>query len=707
MTINPLQTIMAPNSIAIVGASNNLGKMGSMQLLNILCNNFPGNIFPVHPNEKSVLGYTAYRSIKELPETPELAIIVVPSRLIPDMMTDFGEIGTRHVIIMSAGFKETGQEGLMSEKRLLEICKTFDIRFVGPNCMGVLNTHHPFNCTVSPFTGKPGKISMISQSGTYVAQTHLYLKKRGIALGKAISIGNSSNIGLTDCLEYLGEDDDTKAIGIYIESISDGDKFLEIAKKITPVKPIVVQYVGGTKSGALSGLSHTGAMAGPDYIYNGLFEQAGIIRVGTIEEVYCVSHALANQPLPKGNRIGILTNSGGPATAMATTLDMYGIEIPELSSPVRKKIETHIPPHGASRNPVDLTFGSGKSALNEDLPEIMLGSDEIDGLLLHGISDTGWFDTVYPALKPFTKGTLESLRERSARNVDKLLEMPARFSKPVVLSSFFRQEDHAGKKCMENGIPLFNGPEKAAKTMAMLCKYSRIKNRSVNGSVPIPEIPVKAKEVIASVNGPMDEFSAKEVLRAYGIPTCREELVHSPDDAVKAARDIGFPVALKGCSPDIQHKTEAGIVHLGLQNEKEVADAYEDINNKVGKMPVLVSEMVKGSREVIAGMTRLDGFPPAILFGLGGIFTEALKDNAVRLAPFDQTEAIRQIESIKSANILEAFRGMAPVDKGALADLLIRLGHLSIHFPKIREIDMNPIFIVKGKPVVVDALFVL
>jgi acetyltransferase len=696
---------MAPESVAFLGASNSLGKMGTSQLLNVLFNDFPGRVLPVHPREKEVLGLKAYPSIPELPEAPDLAILVVPSKLIISLMAELGELGTRHAIIMSAGFKETGEEGRALEKRLLEVCETYDMRFLGPNCMGVLNTHHPFNCTVSPFTGKPGALGLISQSGTYVAQTHQHLKKRGISLGKAISAGNSTSIGLEDCLEYLGGDEDTKAIALYIEAIERGDRFLELARDIARRKPIVAQYVGGTESGARSGRSHTGAMAGPDHVYDGLFEQSGVIRVETVEELYYAGHALANQPFPKHGRIGILTNSGGPATAMAMTLDKHGVEIPEFSPSLRRKIDPVIPPHGSSRNPVDVTLNRDRSTVSETLPTILMESDEIDGLLIHGAMDTGWMKNVYPSMRLATDMSLEAMVEGAKAPVDRLIGMPSKYGKPIVVSSFFQREDHASNACMDAGIPVLDGPEKAARAMAMLCEYSEIRKRATSQAPPLPERPPEAERIVAGKH-PMDEFSAKAVLRAYGIGTCREILVDSAAEAGRAASQIGYPVAVKGCSPEFQHKTEAGIVYLDVEDEEGVKNACQEIERAVGRIPVLICEMVRGSREVIAGMTRLEGFPPAILFGLGGIYAEVLQDSAVRLAPFGRLEALRQIDSIKAAALLGAVRGMPPVDKEALADLLVSLGLLSLHFPEIAEIDLNPIVIVAGRPVVVDALFV-
>jgi acetyltransferase len=332
-------------------------------------------------------------------------------------------------------------------------------------------------------------------------------------------------------------------------------------------------------------------------------------------------------------------------------------------------------------------------------------SDEIDGLLLHGAMDTGWMKNVYPSVRQATDMSLDAMVEAAKTPVDKLIGMPSKYGKPIVVSSFFQREDHASNACMEAGIPVLDGPEKAARAMAMLCRYGEIRRREPSQPPPLPGRPAEAEKI---VNGgrSLDEFSAKQVLRAYGIPSCREALVDSAAEAVRAASQIGYPVAVKGCSAELQHKTEAGIVHLDVTDEDGVMRAFEAIEGAVGRIPVLVSEMVKGSREVIAGMTRLQGFPPAILFGLGGIFAEVIQDSVVRLAPFDRLEALRQIESLQAVELLGSVRGMVPADKDALADLLVKLGLLSVQFPEIQEIDLNPIVIADGNPVVVDALFI-
>jgi len=401
MRSGAVRKIMNPSSIAIVGASNNLMKMGTIQCLNLINSGFPGDVLPVNPQEESVLGKKAYRSIGELPYAPDLAILVVPSGLVPEMLEDFGSIGTRHAIIITAGFKETGKEGRDLEDKVVEIAKRHRMRFLGPNCLGIINTQLPLNITVMPIQNSDGKLGLASQSGTYVAQTLSYLHRNGIAISKAMSVGNEANIDIVDCLEYLGEDESTKAIALYIEGIRRADRFLEVAREVSRKKPIVAQYVGGTEAGARSGSSHTGAMAGPDYVYEGLFEQAGVIRVDTIEEVYKIGWALASQPPLQGSRIAILTNSGGPGTAIANTLNREGLEVPEFSKGVQKEISHYLAGHASARNPVDLTFHVDMDALTEKIPQILFDADDIDGVVIHGIMDTGFFNDVYPIFGKF------------------------------------------------------------------------------------------------------------------------------------------------------------------------------------------------------------------------------------------------------------------------------------------------------------------
>lgn len=710
MAAGPLNRIMNPSSISMAGASNNMMKMGTIQMLNLIDSGFSGEIMPIHPKEKEVLGKKAYAAISDLPYAPELAILVVPTALVPEMLEDFGKIGTRHAIIITAGFRETGENGGELEKRIIEIAHAHNIRFLGPNCLGIVNTHLPLNVTVAPILGYGGGLSLASQSGTYIAQTVQYLHRNGIVLGKAISVGNEADITITDCLEYLGEDEHTKAIGLYIEGLRDAGRFLDAARKISRHKPIVAQYVGGTEAGARSGSSHTGAMAGPDYIYDGLFEQAGIIRVDTIEEVYKIGWALATQPPLKGPRIAVLTNSGGPGTGIATTCNALGLDVPEFSKGVQERVSGHLQGHASARNPVDLTFHVGMEALTVKIPEILFSADEIDGVIIHGIMDTGFMDLLYPSVSKHMPVSREKFLKYGEANLDELIRMPQTYGKPLMISSFFDEFDHCIRVFHENRVPTFDSPEKAARAMAAFYRHCLIRNRPVEEPAPQTgrAFPVKAQDIVSAHNPKgMDEYAAKQLLRAYGIPTAEEFLAGSHEEALDAARRLGYPVAVKACSSTIAHKTEHGLVFLDVKDDDALLRAFDAIRAFDGSAQVLVAEMLKGRREFMAGVSYFPGFPPCVMFGLGGIFAEAHKDFAIRLAPLSRGDAREMAGSIHARALLGSYRNMEEVDRDALAELLVRLGDIALDFPAIKEIDLNPIIIVNGTPKVADALMII
>jgi len=468
----------------------------------------------------------------------------------------------------------------------------------------------------------------------------------------------------------------------------------------------VAQYVGGTEAGARSGASHTGALAGPDWVYDGLLAQAGVLRVSTVEELYRIGHTLASQPPLRGPRIAVLTNSGGPATAMASVLDEEGLSVPELDPPVQEALRRELPGHASVKNPVDLTFHTDMDQIARILPEILMAADGIDGLLIHGIMDTGWADLAYPVFKDIFKISREDFRNSMNANIEDLLDMPSRFQKPVIISSFFGRQDQAARRLQDGGIPVFDSPEKAAAAMATLHTYRTIRSKTVTATVAYNAAPNTAQTTIdhARVQD-WNEYDAKEMLRSYGVPTCNEILAESVDAAIEAARTIGYPVAVKGCHATLAHKTERGLVHLDLASEAAVTAACESIQKEAGEAAFLVCEMVRGEREFIAGVHRHPGFPPSVLFGLGGIFAEALQDTAIRLAPLTPSEALDQIAAIRSQALLDAHRGRPAVDRKALGNILVNIGQLALDSPQIEAIDLNPILIRDGQPVVVDALF--
>jgi len=706
---NPLNSLMNPRSIATVGAGNNPTKMGTIQALSIVKDGYRGKFYPIHPSEQTVLGHKAYPSVFELPETPDLAIFIVPTDQVIGLMEDFGKIGTRRAVVITAGFRETGSAGQELEEQLKECARRYGIRFLGPNCIGLLNSAISLNVTVMPLEGPPGLLGMASQSGTYVTQTLPYLKKRGIRFSKAISLGNEADIDINDALAYLGEDEQTKAIALYIEGLKDPARFLQIAREITPRKPVIAQYVGGTAAGARAGSSHTGAMAGPDHLYDGLFQQAGIIRVYSVEDLYGLGWALATQPHLKGKRIGVITNSGGPGTAISDTCNAGGLEVPIFSKRLQEQIRPHIPPHGARANPVDLTFFLDIQAISVTIPELVIQSGEVDGIVLHGAMGTGFMNQIYTHAGEMFGVPRDEFLESFREDTTAAMELPKKSGVPFLVSSFFDESDDFTTAYREHGIPVYDAPEKAARAMVALWKYRQIRERRLETA---PALPPAAGEAAALITEAvkrgvpfLDEFASKKVLAAYGIPIGAEELAHTAEEAVETAGRLGYPVVLKGCSEEFAHKTGRGLIYLNLPDGAAVRRSFKAIREAAEKeIPVLVARMVRGERELVAGAIRQPGFGPCVMFGLGGIFTEALRDTVFRLAPLSRLDALEMLEGIRAKELLGEFRGMPAVDREALAGILQKSGNLLLLHPEIREIDLNPIIIEGSRPVVVDAL---
>lgn len=714
MKNNPLELLLNPRSIATVGAGNNPLKMGTIQALSIIMDGYKGNFYPLHPQEEQVFGYKAYVSPFDLPETPDLVMFVLPAPLVAPILEDFGKIGTRRAIVITAGFRETGADGQRLEEELKEVAARYGIRFLGPNCMGMINTALSLNVTVLPLEAKPGRLGMASQSGTYITQTLPYLKKRGINFSKAVSVGNEADLDITDVLEYLGGDEQTRAIALYIEGLKDANKFLEVASRITPKKPVVAQYVGGTEAGARAGQSHTGALAGPDYLYDGLFAQAGVIRVGSVEELYTTGQALAQAPPLQGERIAVLTNSGGPGTAISYTLNRGGLKVPSFSKALQEEIKKIIPAFASATNPVDLTFHMDTEVLAAKLPELIAKSGEADGFIFHGLMSSGFIGALYPHVNRLLKlSSKEEFLKMFSPDPSEHLEKAQELEMPILLSSFFGREDDYARAYQDGGIPVFDAPEKAARAMVGLFRYRQVKERGEHEK-PEPGAPLPAAEemILAALKKGervLDEYHSKKLLSLYGIPVTPEKLVFSASEAVLAARELGGHVVLKGCAPEFAHKTGHGLICLDLKTPQEVEEAFGLIQQAAGaKIPILVAQMVKGAREFVAGITRRHpAFGPCVMFGLGGIFTEVLTDRVFRLAPLSLEEARFMLSSLKAAKILGPYRGLPAADLEALAALLQNLSFISCLHPQIAEIDLNPIIISGAKPVAVDALVIL
>lgn len=473
---SPLYPFLNPKSIAFYGASNSFSAMGTTQFRNIYELGFEGDLYPIHPKLDQVQGRKAYKSVLDLPEVPDLAVMVLPTRVVPEVMEECGRKGIRNVIIVSGGFKEVGGEGNGLQDRIVAIAKQYRMRFLGPNCIGVANPYHKLNTTFFPYNTSPGFIGMASQSGSFVTQMFDYLGKFGLGFSAAVSVGNEANIDLVDCLEYLAACPYTKVIALYIEAIRRGREFLDTARSITPHKPIVALYVGGSEAGKRAGFSHTGAMAGPDHLYDGVFRQSGIIRAWSIEELFDFCWALGACPPPKGNRVVIQTHSGGPGAAAADACGRVGLELPSLSSTTREKLAPFVPHTGSLNNPVDLTFTKNPLDYFHAIPKALLEGQEIDGLLVYFLVPT---QTVRRALESMGMDE-EHVNEQTRKIIEQQSEavssLAGESGKPVIGFSLRTREDFFIARLQDKGIPVLGSPERGARAMGALVRYARWRN---------------------------------------------------------------------------------------------------------------------------------------------------------------------------------------------------------------------------------------
>ncbi len=473
---HPLWSIMHPRTIAWVGASNNPMKMGTIQLTNLLNGDYPGQVYPIHPTEETVLGLKAYPNASALPEVPDMAFIVVPTDVAVEILDDLGGRGVKRAVIVTGGFKEMGEEGRRREAELLSVAERHGMRFLGPNCIGIMHSRQALNTTMFPRFVMPGPVGLVSQSGSYVTQVQLYLQRRGIHISQAISVGNEASIDVVDCMEYLARDDDTRAIILYLESLRRPRRFFEVAREVTRKKPVAALYVGGTGAGARAGGTHTGAMAGDDRLYEALFRQSGVLRVNTIGDLYAVGYALACQPPLRGNRIGIVSHSGGPVTSMADACERQGLEVPVFSATLQESLQPLLPATASAANPVDLTFGFGQSEMMTAIPRRILESGEVDGVLIHGIMGSSYLESWVGSVEEKLGVSRAQIEEAQAKDVEELSSIPKHTGMPVICSSFMdRDQDNCTRLLQDHGIPVLDTPEQAAEVMACLGRSASLR----------------------------------------------------------------------------------------------------------------------------------------------------------------------------------------------------------------------------------------
>ena len=679
---------LSPKSIAIIGASDKRGSVGATITSNIM-NGFKGTVFPVSPSRPTVFYKTAYKSVLDIPKPVDLAVIVINNLLVASVLEECGKKKVRGVIIITAGFKEVDEEGAKREQQIKDIAKKYNIQIIGPNCLGVMNLDPKtmMNSTFLKVTPKSGKIALVSQSGAICAALVEDASAQGIGFSAVISMGNKAAMNEVDILKILANHNQTKVIVMYLEDMGDGQEFLKVCKNITKKlkKPVLVLKSGRSPEGAKAAMSHTGALMGSDEIYDALLKQSGAIRVDTMEELFDYATAFSKQPLPSDGELVIVSNAGGPAIISTDACSRLGIKMANIDS-IRSKIDAVIPPWGSSRNPIDIV---GDADFNRF-------SNVLERVLTH----------------PNVGSVISMCTPSGTLNYDKLanviVAMSKKYKKTMLASLMGLDEGITNREILAAGdVPYYTYAEGAIRTLGAMLKFSNWIKSSEGKITPFKVDKLKAKKIFDKAKKEkrpnLLEEEGQQVLKAYGLPLPQSALAKTEADAIKIAKQIGYPVVMKIASPQIIHKSDAGGVKVNLTNDAEIKSAFKTIianakkyNKNAEIKGVLIVEMVKGGKEMIIGSKLESGFGPVIMLGMGGIYVEVLKDVTFKLAPVTNKEADDMIASIKTQKLLQGVRGEKPSDIAKLSECIQRLSQLVTDFKEIKELDMNPVLVMEN-----------
>lgn len=695
-----LTGVIEPKTVAVIGASATPGKIGYSVVQNLVNDGFKGTIYPINPGVDEILGLKAYPSIADVPTNVDAAIITIPAKAVLSVIDDCGKKGVKGIIVITSGFSETGNREL--EQELVSKAHANGIRVLGPNIIGVLSNSASFNGSFAPFLPYSGKGALISQSGALLIALDAATYTRRVGFEKLISIGNMADIDFADLIEWLDKDPNTSCISLYIEGFKNGRSFMEVAQKTS--KPIVALKAGVSEHGAAAAASHTGSLAGAAKVYGAAFQQSGVIQASDLNNLFDRTLALSLQPPLKGDNLLIITNGGGVGVLATDAAEKYGIPLKFAPKDVQAELKKHMPEFGSAKNPVDLTGQAGYDWYYESL-RYAIGHEWVDGVVVL------YCETAVTNPLEIAQGLKKAIDEAGAKD------------KPVTVSFVGGEKSDEGIRWLvENGIPAYTAPDLAVNAMAALREYAR--SRELISSAPDAEFEVDeklAREIIKNARedgrDSLTEIEAKEVFRAYGLPTTTTKLARTADEAVELAKKIGFPVVIKIVSPDILHKSDAGGVKVNIKDEQAAREAYQTIldNAKAYKADanihgVAVQEMAPWGTEVILGSVNDPTFGPTMMFGLGGIFVEVLKDVTFRVAPVSQNQAKNMLGEIRGAPILRGVRGEAPRDQKALAETISRYSKMILDLrDEISESDANPVLVYEeGKGIkVVDARIIL
>ncbi len=677
-----LESLLKPETIAIVGASRKPGKVGHEIVANLIESGFKGNIVPVNPSAEEVLGLKCYPGFAEYGKPVDLSVIAVPVALIEEAVKNSLDAGIKAICIITAGFKEVGAEGAKLEKTITEMCSNRSARLLGPNCLGLINSHHRMNASFAKHMPVPGGISVISQSGALCTAILDWAASRHLGLAKLISMGNKADLSEIDFLEAFAKDEDTKVIVGYLESIKTGDEFIKTAEAASSVKPVIVFKSGVTQVGGQAASSHTGSLAGADIAYGAAFKRAGIIRADTFEALFDYAMAFMMQPLPKGKRVAIITNAGGPGIMAADAVDLSGMEVCRLAWASATALRKKLPAAASVGNPIDV-LGDADPERYVAAVEAAQDDEEVDAIIV--------ILTPQAMTKPV----------ETAQAISNC----AKGKKPILVSFMGGLDVMPGRDALlAANLPDYPSPERAVAALKAMCDYSEWLKRPPRVVTRFPVNRRRVERIISrhlrTNQMQIGEAYAKSILRAYNFNVVPGAIAATGEEAIETAENIGLPVAMKISSPDIIHKSDIGGVKLNLSSYDMVHDAFDLMMLRIKEnLPearidgVYVEKMCKRGREVILGMTRDPQFGPMLMFGLGGIFVEVMKDVTFYIAPITESEAMQMLESTKSYALLTGARGHASVDISAIAVALQRISQLATDFPEIAEMDINPFIV--------------
>ncbi|HID43846.1 MAG TPA: CoA-binding protein [Archaeoglobaceae archaeon] len=663
--------LFEPESVAIVGATPKEGKVGNTILKNIIAG-FKGRIYPVNPSYTEILGIKSYSSVLDIPEA-DLVVISVPANSVIEVLKQCGEKGIKNAVVISAGFRETGRRGALLEVELSRICREYGINLVGPNCLGIINTHLSLNASFSKKSPPTGEIGFLSQSGALIVSVIDWAIAKNIGFSKIVSLGNKAVLDESDILNFLEKDEKTRVIMLYIEGIEDGTKFITTARRVSKKKPIVVMKSGKTEAGAKAASSHTGSLAGSYTAFQAAFQQSRVIQANSVEELFDYSLVLSSIQKLEG-RVSIVTNSGGPGVIAADAIDSYGLEAANFGENTIRKLRELLPPEASFYNPVDVLGDSDADRFGKAVK--IVAEDEDTGVIVAILTPTAQIDF-----------------DRAA---DCILETPGN-----MVTCFMGEESVSGavEKLKEHGIVNFFDPVRAIRALSAVKSYEEAKRKRKIEPQTFMVNREEVRRIIDEVKRRRIKIvgvDALRILEAYGIRTAPYGLARTADEAVELAEKIGYPVAMKVVSPHIIHKSDVGCVKINVGGE-DVRRAFFEILMRAEQIAnaridgVLIQKMVTDGKEVIVGMKRDPQFGPLLMFGLGGIYVEVFQDVSFRIAPISREDALEMVRSVKAYSILRGVRGEKSSDIESIIEILLRVSQMSIDFPEILEMDINPV----------------